>query len=472
MALVLGILMARPAVADPAVPGPARVERFLELLREASPLAGDLLAPAFRSSDTRSREEGADQLDRLLGAPRTLYLSGKAGGKLRVAGPGGTIVSPTPLPPSPAVKKDWDSVIAALSIASAAGGEGEVDHALRRILLDAIATKDARTHILVGLVRYSRGEAEAVESFEAARRASRNDVPSRILAGHLHLSSGHPEKAVPPLLEALKLAPRNPAVRELLAEADLRVGRVARAIRLLRGLVEAQPTAVRPRLLLVRSLLAARQPQAALDHLAAVEEPETADGLRFTVDCLAARAYLLLGKPEDAQVRARSAAKLRPEALQPRLLMVSALVASDRIEEAATRTRDLVAAFPSAAPAWRLRALVCEKRGEIPLAESAARRWLSLAPDGAEPVLVLSRILVAAGKPDEAVPLLLGVLGRAPRVAAAHRLLGAAHLAAGRKDEARKCFDAFLRAVPRGPVAAEVRKQLADLKQDQRARPK
>jgi tetratricopeptide (TPR) repeat protein len=468
LCLAIGLLSLRTAAADPIRPDPEQVERFLELLREVSPLPGDLRTHAFRSSAPRTELEGADRLDRLLGEPRTLYLGGKDGARLEVAGPNGTVVLPVPVPPSPDVKEDWDAVIRALSSASDGKVSATADAALDRIRENEAAAGDARTVVLAGLVRYARGDAGAVESFESARRAAKGDVPSRLLAGFLHLSSGAPQKALEPLAEAARLAPRNPMIRELLAEANLRVGLIPRAIRLLEPLVEADPGAARPRLLLVRGLLLARRPREALDHLAKI----TGEASALEADCLAAHAHLLLGKPEAARVRALAAVERKPRALFPNVLLATALLGAGRIEEAMERTRDLVGAHPNAPAAWRLRAAAAEKRGESAVAEAAAARWRSLAPESIDAALALARIRTAAGRPDAAVPVLEGVLARQPRAAAAHRLLGAAHLAAGRRAEARESFEAFLRLVPKGPAAEAVRKRLAELQSPPKENPR
>ncbi len=458
VALTAVLAGGRSGTADPNLPAPPRVERFLDLLREVSPLTGDLEASAFRRQRPPAAAEGSDRLDRLLGAPRTLYLAGGAEARLTIEGSGGTIVVPRPLAPDPRIAEDWAVVLEAVEHGD---GEGEaIDLALSRIEQDPIAANDFRTHLLRGLVRYKRGESSALASFEEARRSAGNDVPSRTLAGLLHLRSGSPERAIEPLVEATRIAPRNTVVRALLADANLRAGRPAQAVRLLEPLVRADPDATRQRLLLARSLIAAHRPRAALVHLELVSGDAE---IQYAADCLAARAHLALDAPERALERARSAALIRPKELPPGVFEVIALTRTGRLDEAAALTLALTKSHPEAPAVWRRRALVCEKRENLAEAETAARRWLSLSPGRHAPVLLLARILLEAGKPETAVPYLTDLLKRMPRLATAHRYLGNAHLAAGRTDAARECFRACLKIAPEAPAAKEVRKILEEL---------
>lgn len=463
-AVLLILLAAAPAVrADRALPEEPDAGRLFDLLRGVSPLPGDLRAKDVRRARAGSTDggtpSGAIPLDRLLGSPRRLYAGSDQTLKIRVSGPLGTVISPSPNAPCPAVQRDWRLVIDAL-VKGGVDGE-EVKPSLLRIRKDPVAAEDSRTSFLAGLVSFARGEREgAVEGFAAAARASEKDLPARMFLGLMLLASDDPEAALVPLEEAAKLAPRNGTVRELLAEAQIALGRLPAAIRNLEAAVKGDPKAAEARLLLARCLLSTRRPQDALRHLEMLADLQA---LRFRVEVLTARALVRTGRAGEAVEHALRAEALRPDQIGPRIVRFTALLSAERQDEAEALATEVAKAFPDAPAAWWASTLAAERRGDHEAAEKAARRWVSVSDGGVQATLALARILIAAGKPDDAVPLLDGLLERDPKLAAPHRWLGMAHLAASRHEEARRELEAFLAAVRAGAAADEARRALESL---------
>jgi tetratricopeptide (TPR) repeat protein len=105
-------------------------------------------------------------------------------------------------------------------------------------------------------------------------------------------------------------------------------------------------------------------------------------------------------------------------------------------------------------------AVGCFRQGRRAEAESLCRRVLALAPDHAQALVLLGRLALDAGRPDDALAPLSRAAALLPGNAVPLQLLGAAYLALRRDREAQGCLE---RAVALDPSLVQAHVGLAGL---------
>jgi tetratricopeptide (TPR) repeat protein len=110
--------------------------------------------------------------------------------------------------------------------------------------------------------------------------------------------------------------------------------------------------------------------------------------------------------------------------------------------------REIVAAYPGFALAWKILAVSLGNDGQLAQAEAAARRATALAPRDAEAHRNLAALLQRAGSREAAIGAWRLALDLAPDHAPSHRHLGALLREVGRLEEARTQGEAALRLDP------------------------
>jgi len=171
-----------------------------------------------------------------------------------------------------AVEAEPESARARVNLASALGGLGDQEGAVRE-LREALRLDPANTtaRFNLGSLQMGTGElAEAEENFRAVLAASPNDVEAHLALGRILRGSGRPSEALPHYQRASELAPFNEDAR--LGEAQLLIdaGRVVEAKESLEDAFSLAPESGRVAHALSR-LLAAAPDLALRDGARAVE---------------------------------------------------------------------------------------------------------------------------------------------------------------------------------------------------------
>lgn len=356
---------------------------------------------------------------------------------------------------------------------------------------------EARRRLFVLGLSTNPAPAGAIAQLEADPNLSRDPVALRRL-GELQAAAGQPAAAAARYEQALRIAPPTSTAALKLIELCRAAGDDARALEVARTMHRALPADAA----LTRALAALAL--AAGDHAWAfglLEEvagklPDSADlrldhaiAATYTGRLTAARQSLQAAlnlAPSEATTKriqrhlealhlasdAAAAARAEPQlktllAAEPTLvtaLLASGLAAESRRENAGAKdayTRALRAA-PDFTPARKRLAVLYangedEDANDLALALKARREM----PDDPEVARALGILLVRAGQPRRALPLLREASAKVTPDARLLLNLGLAQRGDGRPEEARRSLEAALQLQPAEPLNAEIRRVLA-----------
>jgi Flp pilus assembly protein TadD len=172
------------------------------------------------------------------------------------------------------------------------------------------------------------------------------------------------------------------------------------------------------------------------------------------------RQALAAQRPADALAAFDQALAADPESSAAAVGRAAALVALDRVEDAAAWLVDLVTRHPDNAEAWYNLGILAGRQGQIESSVGALRRAVALRPDDLEARLRLAEALRAGGAGEEAM-LELGLAELANPREPAPALLASRWLAEdGRWDAA---IERLERAIARGASTPTVEVSLARL---------
>lgn len=164
-----------------------------------------------------------------------------------------------------------------------------------------------------------------------------------------------------------------------------------------------------------------------------------------------------------------------PELGTSRLDRARALIVRGRFSEAAAALRGIVLEQPALAAAWRALGVAEERLGNADGAVEAYRRYVELAPRGADASLVRARLarlgpdlgrsrsLLLRGRFEAAVAQLRALVAEQPGHGSAWRALAVAEERLGRRAAAAAAYRRYLELRPRAEDAAIVRSRLERL---------
>src|SRR5579872_3827417 len=128
-------------------------------------------------------------------------------------------------------------------------------------------------------------------------------------------------------------------------------------------------------------------------------------------------------------------------------------IASGFVAQALGDLRGLIAARPTLAPAWRLQGAALTQLGRLVEAEAALREAMRLAPSDEATRVDLSRLLVTAGRVDEALEVVSPCVSGEGASLVGLSAAGEALKAAGRLDEALQVYERARAVAPASAVA-------------------
>ena len=220
-----------------------------------------------------------------------------------------------------------------------------------------------------------RAVEEAIQEWNAALELGEGRVTHYIALGRLHLEQDDLDKAEEAFRKAHELSPKSPVVIQALAHLYRIREKPAQAEALLKELVKANPKDPIGRLLLGNHYHATRNLEAAEKEFSeAIAVSPKSPGCYVVLGNF----YFVTGKTDEAIARYRRAMELSDDPADARILLVRALVAARRLEEA----EELIAAALKADPN-DYRALVQNAQLMLPLAyhhrdESAVQEAIHL----------------------------------------------------------------------------------------------
>jgi putative PEP-CTERM system TPR-repeat lipoprotein len=344
--------------------------------------------------------------------------------------------------------------------------------------------------------------AEQLSVLEHAVASHSDSTPARITLGRAYIVQRMPQKALGTTAGLLETAPDNPAVLEVVGEAQLRVGNTDEALDTFRRLVAAQPDNAGSHFRLARAYDAAREFDKAdielwktlsldpehvqakiararlsvrrgdLDiaqslvediKLSTPEEPAILDleaRIALRQNRPGAAVKLLqsaLDKRDDsnlvillsqAQARAegveQAIVSLRdwldrfPGDLRVRNILAQTYLSLERFGEAATEYQSILTNAPDNVAVLNNLAWIKWRTGSTPEGLIFARRAHELAPENGGVMDTLGIILIELGDIEEALPLLRNAHNRLPKNGEIQLHLAQALIESGEIDEARR----------------------------------
>ena len=355
----------------------------------------------------------------------------------------------------------------------------------RRVLEEVVATgKDSpdamRARDQLAADALARGKVgDARTRVSEVLKANPRDGAALVMRARMLLADGDARAAILDLRSALRDQPASPEVVGLLAQAHRRAGEPQLAREVLADAVKFKPEAAELRMLLAADLADAKDyKQAGVEvdqaiklapkdmrgwdmkaQLAMVQK-DTASAEQVYVALKAAypsepTGALKLGKlysdekKFDAALKEYdAAARLVPEAVEPRLWAIGVLIAQRRFEDATARVDLMAQSRPNDVLPVQLRGDIATARGNPVAAEQAYRKMIELAPSLPSGYQSLAKVKLASKDLDGA----LAVLEQGEKAVPADPALTATRAEwlarAGRRTEAISSYEALVKRFP------------------------
>ena len=354
----------------------------------------------------------------------------------------------TPLASHPATFAEAEPRLAALDYSG-----GRVAEAHKR--LDGVLAKmPSNAPVLVMKTQWLTTENKLDEALERGKAAVAADPQSA--AAHFALATVHDRRrevadATKEFSEVLRLNPRAVAAQVELSRLSLSTGDRTGALRYAEGARQAEPSSGEARIALARSLIAA-------GNLPRVQI-EVAELMKAAPN--AAVVHTLNGTLQASR-RETAAAKISFErALELSPGFLEAVAGLTYLDLQAKNTAGAIARLdaeiikqPTSAPLLALLARAHGAAGDEAKVEQALRRAVSVDPRFAPGYTMLAQLYVKQRRLDEARAEFEGIAQRNPSAVGSRTMVGMLLEAQGKREEARKSYEATVNAGANAPVAA------------------
>jgi tetratricopeptide (TPR) repeat protein len=380
-----------------------------------------------------------------------------------------------------AALKGWPAEpTAALWLASLHRSEGQYDQAIAILETALKAEPGHRAFSLVlGELYVMKGRyGEAIARMSDLLAREPHLVAAHLTRGRAYAATGQSEAAIRDVTEATRTTPRSAALHYHLARIYAVAGRVpeaqraySKAIELDPGLetakielavlsrrgldeavwrrrldqlqaaVRAQPGSVEDREALARTFMAQGNVTAAQRELRHILErtPGHAEA-----NYLVARVLLSQGKLDDAAEHLKTALRASPSHVAARMLLARQLLARGQREQAALHLEAALQVNPALADAKLDLGMLYAQDGRLEQASELARQLRRDEVANPRAPLLMGVVLLAQGRPREAVDAFATTIKMNPDLIEAHRGLGRAHEALGQTDRAMASYERAL----------------------------
>jgi len=288
-----------------------------------------------------------------------------------------------------------------------------------------------------------QGEAAIRDLNEAMRSTPAASAPHYQLA-RVYAVRGRVPEAQAAYRRAIELEPGFESARielAVLSNQPVDEGVWRRRVERLQAVVSAEPGDVDGREALARTFLAQDAVAAAERELAQILErvPGHAEA-----NYLLARIRLGQGKADEALDHLKTAVRTNPSHVAARTLLARRLLARGQREQAALQLEAALRADPTRADAKLDLARLYAQDGRLAQASELVRQLRRDAPASPSAAALMGTVLLAQGRPGDAVDAFATAIQLAPDLIEAHRGLGRAQQAMGQTDRAVASYERAL----------------------------
>jgi tetratricopeptide (TPR) repeat protein len=269
-------------------------------------------------------------------------------------------------------------------------------------------------HLLAALLQKEGRLDEAAAAWDRALEMEPRDVPALIHRGEILILQGKPEEAVPFLRKALERDPKSTAAKAQLGQAALAKRDFPEAVKQLEAALAESPEANRLHHPLAMAYRGLEDRAKAEEHLAKAgavgvrPDDPLVDGLQDRrtgerVYLIRGRIAYRVGRPAEALAEFRKAVEARPESVEGRINLGSALVLTGDRDGAIAEYREALRLDAENATAHFNLSLLLSEKGEMGEATTHMAVVVTKRPEDAEAHRTLAKLLRDGGRPEEAL---------------------------------------------------------------------
>jgi putative PEP-CTERM system TPR-repeat lipoprotein len=291
--------------------------------------------------------------------------------------------------------------------------------------------------------------AGALDILQSASAAVQSDSAYLSMLGRAQVAAGDEDAAIESFRSSLEQNPDDDAVRLSLASTYLQANMADSAIDLLDAMPARPGSALRRHTLLVAALLregdrerAIAESQRMLD-----EEPDNASVL-----VVAGALWQTVGNLDKASAQFEKALELEPENLAAQFSLSRIALAEGKTTLAINRLGVLLDSNPSYIPALVSLGMLLQDSNQLEALRPYAKNAVAVAPEAVATYIVLARLELALGRPDEALSVIEPARNTFPDVSELDHLHGVALLAQGKDSEALRSLSAAASSSSENPA--------------------
>lgn len=314
-------------------------------------------------------------------------------------------------------------------------------------------------HLLAVVLQKEGRLDEAAAAWGRALEMEPDDVPALIHRGEILILQGKPEEAVPFLQKALKLDPKSTAAKAQLGQAALARRDFPEAVKHFEAALAESPEANRLHHPLAMAWRGQGDRAKAEEHLAKAgavgvrPADPLVDGLQERrtgerVHLIRGRVAYRAGRPADALAEFKKAVEARPESVEGRINLGSALVLTGDRDGAIAQYREALRLDAENATAHFNLGLLLSERGEVKDATDHMAKVVEKRPEDAEARRTLAKLLRDGGRADEALAEYAKAMELEPGDENARLGHAETFVRLGRYKEARQSLEESLRVLP------------------------
>jgi tetratricopeptide (TPR) repeat protein len=293
---------------------------------------------------------------------------------------------------------------------------------------------------------------DALEAAKAAVSAAPQSARAQYALGLTHSLRGNTQDAIAAYNEALRLNPRFEAAKIQLSRVTLLKGDGSAALRYAQEAKQAFPQNIDARIALVRGYLAVGDVTNAEQEVAELFRlfPNVAD-----VHTLKGTVQALRKNNTAAKASFKRARELSPDHFEALAGLVGLDLAEKRFDEASKRVEaELGKPNADTVELLRLAGMIYDQAGQQAKAEQAFLRMISVDPKSQAGYGMLAQLYVKQRRLDDARKQFETLAKRDPAAVGPKTMIGIILEAQGKREEAKKAYEATVADASAAPVAA------------------